>query len=369
MARTVPNQSPKPTMEITGWFQVAWSEEIPCGGVHRMRYFDEEMIAWRDHNGKLTVMNAYCQHLGAHLGYGGTVTDDNCIQCPFHGWRWNSEGRNTEIPYQADKPNKTRRIATRHVLEQNECVFIWNDPLGRAPLFEVPDIFGGRMFPEDAATADDYYRAYPEGSLIREEVSVHPQWVMENGVDFAHFQYVHHAGSLPRLSQQSFRAYDTVSVIEMTFGEGKSSTLLTPDGAVEGGVRTHSVGLGIGAALFWGADTMRTIVACTPVDEDTAILRSTVWVPKRDKSEGPVIPEGRLQKRMDMANKQVLRDLNIWEHQVYLDPPALAALESKGYRTLRSWSKRFYPLEHPEEARKAEQEAAAEASQPEVSAV
>lgn len=355
---TIPNQAPVPSTDITGWFQAAWSQEIPCGGVRVMHYFGEELIAWRDHDGKLTVMSAYCQHLGAHLGHGGTVTDDNCIQCPFHGWRWDSRGRNSLIPYQADRPNKTRRIATRPVMERNECVFIWNDPLGREPFYGIPDMFGG-MF-EDDATADDYYRGYPEGAMIRAEISVHPQWVMENGVDFAHFQYVHHAGSLPRLTAQEFRAYDAISIIEMTFGEGKAPTPLTPNGPVEGGVRTRSVGLGIGAALFWGADTMRTMVNVIPVDDKSATLRSTVWLPKMDKSDGSIVPE-RLRKRMDMANRQVERDLNIWSHQIYLDPPALASIESRGYRTLRNWSKRFYPVEHPGESARAEQEAQREA--------
>ncbi len=69
-----------------------------------------------------------------------------------------------------------------------------------------------------------------------------------------------------------------------------------------------------------------------------------------------MVPE-RLQKRLDMANRQVERDLEIWAHQIYLDPPALASLESKGYRSLRNWSKRFYPLIHAEESANAQDQA------------
>ena len=64
---------PPLSMKPTGWFQVAWSDEIGVGDVHRMKYFDREMIAWRAQSGQLTVMDAYCEHLGAHLGYGGHV--------------------------------------------------------------------------------------------------------------------------------------------------------------------------------------------------------------------------------------------------------------------------------------------------------
>ncbi len=195
--------------------------------------------------------------------------------------------------------------------------------------------------------------------MLRSEINLHPQWVMENGVDFAHFQYVHKAGSLPKLVRQEFRAYDSVTEVEMTFGEGKAPTALTPNGAIKGGVRSRSIGLGIGSALFWGADTMRTWVCVTPVDATHATLRSTVWLPKRDPSDGPVVPE-KLVKRMGMANRQVERDLQIWQNQIYLDPPALASMESKGYRQLRSWSKRFYPLDHPSEDQKAIEQAQGE---------
>ena len=126
-------------MKPTGWFQVAWSDEIKTGDVRRMTYFNTEMIAWRAQSGQLTVMDAYCEHLGAHLGYGGHV-DGEVIQCPFHGWQWNHEGRNVCIPYQ-DRPNRGRRIRTYPVVERNESVYIWHDIERRDPFFDAPDIF------------------------------------------------------------------------------------------------------------------------------------------------------------------------------------------------------------------------------------
>jgi len=75
---------PALSMKPTGWFQVAWSAEIEVGQVHKMKYLDQELIAWRATDATLTVMGAYCEHLGAHLGYGGHVEGDRII-CPFHG--------------------------------------------------------------------------------------------------------------------------------------------------------------------------------------------------------------------------------------------------------------------------------------------
>lgn len=60
-------------MTPAGWFQVAWSDEIGVGEVQRMHYLGQEMVAWRALSGRVTVMDAYCEHLGAHLGFGGHV--------------------------------------------------------------------------------------------------------------------------------------------------------------------------------------------------------------------------------------------------------------------------------------------------------
>ena len=64
---------PPLSMKPTGWFQVAWSDEIKVGDVHKMHYFGQEMVAWRAQSGRITLMDAYCEHLGAHLGFGGHV--------------------------------------------------------------------------------------------------------------------------------------------------------------------------------------------------------------------------------------------------------------------------------------------------------
>ena len=108
----------KPTLPMnpTGWFQVAWSHEVTVGQVHRMRYFGRDLVAWRATSGKVTVMDAYCEHLGAHLGYGGTVVEDR-IRCPFHGWEWNDQGRNVCIPYE-DRPNIGKKIRTMPMVER-----------------------------------------------------------------------------------------------------------------------------------------------------------------------------------------------------------------------------------------------------------
>ena len=49
--------------------------------------------------GVVHVLDAYCPHLGANMAVGGAVRGD-CIECPFHGWRFKGEdGKCTVVPY------------------------------------------------------------------------------------------------------------------------------------------------------------------------------------------------------------------------------------------------------------------------------
>ena len=68
-----------------GWFCVGWSEDFPPATVTRMRNFDLDLVAYRGEEGQLIVMDAYCPHMGANLGVGGTI-EGSCLRCPFRRW-------------------------------------------------------------------------------------------------------------------------------------------------------------------------------------------------------------------------------------------------------------------------------------------
>ncbi|KLO28592.1 2Fe-2S ferredoxin [Mycolicibacter heraklionensis] len=322
---------PPLSMNPTGWFQVAWSDEIGIGDVHTMKYFGREMVAWRAESGQLTVMNAYCEHLGAHLGFGGTVCGE-VLQCPFHGWQWNSQGRNVCIPYQ-DKPNRGRRITTYPAVERNESVYIWNDAQGRAPFFDAPDVFASF----DDRSADDYY---PQQRLFRQGLELHPQYVLENGVDFAHFKYVHRTPIVPVFTRHDFA--EPVSYVDFTITfEGDDGQRIED---VNSGVEAINGGLGIAVTKSWGMIDNRTISAITPVDDSTSDVRFMVYI---GRSPHKPVDAGRAEARAAEFGREVIRqfeqDIHIWSHQRYSDPPALATAEYEGFTAIRQWAKQFYP--------------------------
>jgi 3-ketosteroid 9alpha-monooxygenase subunit A len=182
------------TWKVTGWFMIGWSAEFPQGEARPLRYFGEDLVAYRDEAGELHLLSGHCRHLGAHIGHGGKVVGD-CVECPFHGWRWGPDGTNRYIPYQPDRPNRALRLRVYPVREQYGCVFMWHQPDGKEPQWELPDLF--HKFPQFDTDPEAYYRPYPEFSRRAENEPVHPQIVAENGPDSSHFHYVHGATVTP----------------------------------------------------------------------------------------------------------------------------------------------------------------------------
>lgn len=325
---------PPLSMTPTGWFQVAWSDEIGVGDVHAMKYFGQEMVAWRSATGRVTVMNAYCEHLGAHLGFGGHVVGE-VIQCPFHGWQWNADGRNVCIPYES-RPNRGRRMRTYPVVERNSSIYIWHDTEGREPFFDAPDVFASF---DDGSSAEDYY---PQQRLFEPGHEMHPQYVLENGVDFAHFKYVHQTPITPVFTRHDFA--EPVSYVDFTITFQGDDQQSIDD--VRSGVEAINGGLGIAVTKSWGMIDNRTISAITPVDESTSDVRFMVYIGRPRGESAPRNPERAAEKAAEFGAeviRQFRQDIHIWSHQRYSDPPALSTSEYEGFTAIRRWAMQFYP--------------------------
>jgi cholesterol 7-dehydrogenase len=105
--RGIDRSSTYPRQYAVGWYNLCDSDEIPRGQLKHFYILGREMVAFRgdDEHAQISVVEAYCVHLGANLGVGGRVVPGtNCIQCPFHLWEFNGkDGRCTKIPYMDGK--------------------------------------------------------------------------------------------------------------------------------------------------------------------------------------------------------------------------------------------------------------------------
>jgi phenylpropionate dioxygenase-like ring-hydroxylating dioxygenase large terminal subunit len=323
------------TWKPTGWFMIGWSAEFAVEQVRPLRYFGEDLVAYRDSDGELHVLEGHCPHLGAHIGHGGKVRGD-CVECPFHGWVWGPDGGNRSIPYE-EHPNRSKSLRVWTVQEQHGCVFMWHQPESEHPRWPLPDIFGS--FPELPQDTDAYYRPYPELSTRYEREPVHPQIPAENAPDSVHFQYVHRATVTPRLLH-----WEIVDQ-EWRFLTGwPDRTADDPDAM---SLRIHSVLFGLGGAMsaFEGSSNYRLVFATTPVEEGCSDMFYSIWWP-RGPGDDSDVPPAEVKEHVEKEFLVTLwDDLEIWRYQEYVEHPALAKQDARPYAALRRWARQFYEIE------------------------
>jgi 3-ketosteroid 9alpha-monooxygenase subunit A len=325
------------SLDLSGWFQIGWSNELEPGDVLAKHYFGRDLVVYRGLDGAVRVHDRYCQHLGASLAHGGCVTGDG-LQCPFHGWVWGPDGRNVSIPYQ-DRPNRARKLRTWDVTERNESVYLWNDPAGGPPSWQVADALTASAH---AARAE----FHPAGSLGRSHFTnlrVHPQMVTENAVDPHHFRFVHHTPISPVVIEEKTAGPQWQA--RVGFGQrwaqrAAAGDLPSPD--TRGTIEILWQGMGVSVNTEDTRDGIRVIaINTTPVDDQHTEMFATYWVDRRPGD----IEDGTYRRRLDEAKSAMPDDLNIWNNQIFLDSPALATSEGPGFRAMRRWTMQFYPAD------------------------
>jgi phenylpropionate dioxygenase-like ring-hydroxylating dioxygenase large terminal subunit len=320
-----------PSMLPTGWFQVGWSADLSIGEVAPKHYFGRDLVLFRELDGRVSVLDAHCQHLGASLAHGGCVVEDG-IQCPFHGWVWNGNGRNVRIPYQ-DRPNRGRRVRSYPVAEINDSIYIWHDADGREPMWEAPnafDVLGSHV-------RERQFHPFDGDCRTRHEmVKVHPQVIAENAVDPHHFRFVHRTPISPVVLRE--HTDDSTWRAKVGFGKRWSEGVDRPDDTMNT-IEIYWSGIGLSFNGEHMRDGIRVISICsTPVDDTRSDIFAGYWISAEPSGEA----DG-FETRLASAKLALLDDIRIWEHQLYLDPPALATSEAAGFRALRQWASSFYP--------------------------
>ncbi|XP_023233965.1 cholesterol 7-desaturase-like [Centruroides sculpturatus] len=120
-----------------GWIPLLESRDLPVGKCIPVTALGQQFVIFRGKTGKCFVLDAYCPHLGAHLGTDGKVHED-CIECPFHGWRFaGQDGYCVKIPY-AEK--KVAKIKSWETIEENGFIYVWHHAEGQPPLWKPPVI-------------------------------------------------------------------------------------------------------------------------------------------------------------------------------------------------------------------------------------
>jgi 3-ketosteroid 9alpha-monooxygenase subunit A len=261
------------------------------------------------------VFDAFCPHLGAHLGYGGKVEGDT-IRCPFHGWRYDSAGKCVEIPYGKRIP-PSAKLTPHPVVERNGLVMLWHHADGKTPDWDIPVV------------AEYGLEGWTPYQKRRWKIRTHNQDMAENSVDQAHFRYVHGTLSVPQSEAKTDGPCLHVhSVMKMG----------TPAGEIDGTIESKSWGFGFGQVSFRGIVETSLVTSVTPIDGEYVDVRFSFSV----KSLGDErITRGVGKALIADIEKQMREDIPIWENKAFLERPVLCDGDGP-IGVFRTWCKQFY---------------------------
>ena len=127
---------------LNDWHPVTTVAELDSRPIYGTRLLEEDIVVWRAGD-QIHAWRDRCVHRGTRLSL-GKIVDDNCIQCPYHGWIYDSQGQCIKIPAMPEHtPAKRARIKTFEVREDYGLVWVCmgepaND-IASFPEWEKPD--------------------------------------------------------------------------------------------------------------------------------------------------------------------------------------------------------------------------------------
>lgn len=158
------------------WYPIAVRQELSADQPTRfVRLLGEDLVLFRDTQGRLGLLAERCAHRGASLCYGRV--EERGISCPYHGWLYDADGNILETP--PERNDAIMRQVRQRAYLVREFVGLYWAYLGPLPAPEIPryDLLVSRrgrrrlvIYPELAC---NWFQA------------------MENSVDPAHLQILH----------------------------------------------------------------------------------------------------------------------------------------------------------------------------------
>jgi phenylpropionate dioxygenase-like ring-hydroxylating dioxygenase large terminal subunit len=124
------------------WQPVALAEELPpVGPPLPVRLLGEDLVLFRDDQGRPGLLGLHCAHRGADLSYGRL--EDGGLRCLYHGWLYDVEGRCLEQPGEPAGSTFCQRVRqpAYPCQEAADLIFAYLGP-GEPPLLPAYEPFG-----------------------------------------------------------------------------------------------------------------------------------------------------------------------------------------------------------------------------------
>jgi phthalate 4,5-dioxygenase len=95
------------------WLPALLSDELPeaDGDPIRTRMLGEDLVAFRDTNGNVGIVDAYCPHRRGPLFFG---RNEECgLRCVYHGWKFDTTGQCVDMPSEPPASDFKERLRVK----------------------------------------------------------------------------------------------------------------------------------------------------------------------------------------------------------------------------------------------------------------
>ena len=314
-----------------GWFVVAESSAIGRKPFNA-RYFGQDVVLFRGESGAVSMLEAYCPHMGTHFGkshtsytvVSGALLEGDSIRCPFHGWRFGPDGKCNNIPYFDGPIPEKARVRSWPVEERYGVVFCWNDPEDLAPDIELPP------YPE----WDDPAWVRWDGLRHIGDMNTHPIEVVDNTSDVAHLDHLHGSEVIYYENE-----VDGPYLHQRQSGRGRAKDASNPMAGSAFSTDVYYSGPGLLTSRFIEPGFAQ-LIAHTPTDDGAVRL----WQVTMCRSpKGVIDDEAHMAMRRinDVMVHGLTEDLEIWSNK----RPAIQVLQlptDGPFGQSRIWYSQFY---------------------------
>ncbi|MPZ76300.1 MAG: Rieske 2Fe-2S domain-containing protein [Deltaproteobacteria bacterium] len=153
------------------WYMIAKSSDIKERPVRR-EIWNQPVVLFRTGHGELRALEDRCAHRLVRLSH-GRVKDDR-IECAYHGWQYNGDGRCVHIPHLASRASLPNcQIRSFSIVEKRG--FVW--------LFPGDPELSGSLAPMEMKEWEDLNEI---PSFVRLTCRAHFSYLIENLMDMYH---------------------------------------------------------------------------------------------------------------------------------------------------------------------------------------
>ncbi|MBW0102711.1 Rieske 2Fe-2S domain-containing protein [Pseudonocardia sp. KRD291] len=160
------------------WIPALQADQIPepdCPPV-RVQLLGERLIAFRDSEGRLGLLDEFCSHRTASLFFG---RNEECgLRCAYHGWKYDVDGNCVDMPSEPPESRFREKIKQKAYpcVERGGVIWTYMGPPEHQP--DLPELEwatlpGSRVFVSKRIQETNYMQA------------------MEGGIDSSHVSFAH----------------------------------------------------------------------------------------------------------------------------------------------------------------------------------